>query len=216
MAALPQWELSVKVVQLLGLRGPWRRQVCRDMGCLSCRSYHLIRIFLWASCSWQSEGLFGQSFSVALPVQVLRGLPCLGSFSVVHHAHQAHRGAPLSGVLIGRSVCQALKGTPWVGFYSVDRWVSHLKGHPGWGLLCSTVRQAINGPASLLFIFPCWMWGERGHGDGSTPYVWPICIALLPWLPAFPPGAFPPHLCPHIPSVSPSTVNSSPHPGFAP
>ena len=30
VAALPQCELSVKVVQLLGLRGPWQRQVCRD------------------------------------------------------------------------------------------------------------------------------------------------------------------------------------------
>ena len=97
VAALPQWELSVKVVQLLGLRGPWRRQVCRDRGCLSCRSYHLIRIFLWASCSWQSEGLFGQSFSVALPVQVLRGLPCLGSFSVIpriRHLKGHPRGGP--------------------------------------------------------------------------------------------------------------------------
>ena len=28
------------------------------------------------------EGLFGQSFSVAPSIQVLRGLPCLGSFSV--------------------------------------------------------------------------------------------------------------------------------------
>ena len=27
------------------------------------------------SCSWQSEGLFGQSLPVALPVQVLRWLP---------------------------------------------------------------------------------------------------------------------------------------------
>ena len=36
-----------------------------------------------ASCSWRSEGLFGQSFSVVLPVQALRGLPCLGSFSIV-------------------------------------------------------------------------------------------------------------------------------------
>ena len=38
--------------------------------------------FFLASCSWQSEGLSAQSFSVALPVQALRGLPCLGSFCV--------------------------------------------------------------------------------------------------------------------------------------
>ena len=39
--------------------------------------------FFWASCSWWSEGLFGQSFSIVPPVQALRGLPCLGTFSVV-------------------------------------------------------------------------------------------------------------------------------------
>ena len=37
----------------------------------------------WASCSWRSEGLFGLSFSTALPFLALRGLPYLGSFSVV-------------------------------------------------------------------------------------------------------------------------------------
>ena len=83
VAAPPQWELSVKVAQLLGLQGPWKRQVCRDKDCFCCRSYGSIRVFFWASCSWPSEGLFGQSFSIALPVQALRGLPCLGSFSVV-------------------------------------------------------------------------------------------------------------------------------------
>ena len=35
------------------------------------------------SCSWQLEGLFGHSFSVALNFQALRGLPFLGSSSVV-------------------------------------------------------------------------------------------------------------------------------------
>ena len=47
------------------------------------QSYGPIRVFIPASCSWRSEGLFGQSLSVAPPVQALRGLPCLGSFSVV-------------------------------------------------------------------------------------------------------------------------------------
>ena len=74
-AALPQWELSMKVVQLLGLQGPWQCQVCKDTDCLHRRSYGPIRVFFWASCSWQSEGLFGWSCSVAPPVQTLRGLP---------------------------------------------------------------------------------------------------------------------------------------------
>ena len=78
VAALPQWELSVKVAQLLSLQGPWWSQVGKDMDCLRCRSYVPIRVFFRASCSWQSKGL-----SLAPPVQALRGLPCLGSFSVV-------------------------------------------------------------------------------------------------------------------------------------
>ena len=41
----PQWELSMKVGQLLGLRGSWQRQVCRDKDCLCCRSYRPIRVF---------------------------------------------------------------------------------------------------------------------------------------------------------------------------
>ena len=67
-AGLPQWELSVKVARLLGLWGSWWCQVCRDTDCLCHRSYGPIRIFFLASCSWQSEGLFGQSFSVAPPI----------------------------------------------------------------------------------------------------------------------------------------------------
>ena len=84
--ALPHWELSMKVEQLLGLGGPWWHQVYRHTDCLCCRScYGPIRVFFQASSSWHSEGLFGQSFSVALPIQTLRGLPCLGSFSIVQH-----------------------------------------------------------------------------------------------------------------------------------
>jgi len=71
----------MKVAQLLGLRGPWQPQVCRDMDCLHRRNYGPIRVFFQAFGSWQSEGLFGQSFSIALPIQ-------------------AHSGAPLAGVLL--------------------------------------------------------------------------------------------------------------------
>ena len=34
VAAQPQGQLNVKAVQLLGLWGPWWRQVCRDTDCL--------------------------------------------------------------------------------------------------------------------------------------------------------------------------------------
>ena len=100
--------VELKVAQLLGLQGPWWRQVCRDTDCLHCRSYDPIRVLIRASCSWRSEGLFGQSFSVALPVQALRGLPCLGSYSVVQHVRH-------------------IEGAPWLGSYSIDRCVRRLK-----------------------------------------------------------------------------------------
>ena len=35
------------------------------------------------------------------------------------------------------------------------------------------------------------MWEKRGYGDSSTPYAWLSNITLLPWLPGFPPKAFP-------------------------
>ena len=46
-------------------------------------SYQSLFFFFEDSCSWQLEGLFGHSFSVALNFQALRGLPFLGSSSVV-------------------------------------------------------------------------------------------------------------------------------------
>ena len=86
--------------------------VCRDMDCIRCRSYGPVRDVFWASGVWQSEGLFGQSFSVAPPIQAFRGLPCLGSFSVVQRVR--HReGAP-----------------PWLGSYSVVPCVRCLRGQP--------------------------------------------------------------------------------------
>ena len=100
--------------QVLGLWGLWWLQVFRDTDCLRGRSYGPIRVFFPASCSWRSEGLFGQSFSITLPIQALRGLPRLGSFSVV-------------------GCVRHIEGTPWLGSYSVNRCIRHLKGHPGWG-----------------------------------------------------------------------------------
>ena len=97
MAALPRWGLIVKVAQLLGSQGPWQCQVCRDY--LSCRSYGHIKVCFQASGSWWSEGLYGQSFTVAPNIQALRGLPCLGSLSVFQHIRYIE-GPPLAGVLL--------------------------------------------------------------------------------------------------------------------
>ena len=46
--------------------------------------------------------------------------------------------------------------------------------------------------------------GKRGYGDGSYPYVWLSSIVLLPWLPGFPPQAFPTT----ISSLTPPRSNS--------
>ena len=116
----------MKVVQLLGLQGPWWHQVCRDMDCLCPKSHGPISLFR-ASCSWRSECLFGQSFSIAPPIQALRGLCCLGSFSVAQQVRHIE-GAPR--ILLCRSAHQALKGAPWVGSCSVIQCLKHLMGQP--------------------------------------------------------------------------------------
>ena len=85
----------MKVTQLLSLHGPRRCQVCRDTDCLCGRSYGHIRVFFRASCSWRSEGLFGQSFSITLLVQAHRVPP---------------HPIPLAGVLLCSSVHQAFHG----------------------------------------------------------------------------------------------------------
>ena len=52
VAGLTQWGLTMKVVQLLGSRGPWWCQVWKDTDCLSCRSCGAIRVFFQAYGSW--------------------------------------------------------------------------------------------------------------------------------------------------------------------
>ena len=101
--------------QLLGLRGPWLDQVCRDINCLCCGSYGSTRVSLQASCSWQSESLFHRSFSIAPPVQALRGSLTWGPsllFGV---------SGPLAGVLLCSSVHQAFSG-PTSLLFSCRHW----------------------------------------------------------------------------------------------
>ena len=158
----------MKVVQLLDLQGPMWCQVCRYMDCLHCKSYGPLRVFFHTSCSWRSKGLFDQSFSVAPPFQALGGLPRLESFSVVWQVRHIE-GPPLAGVLICRLAHQALKRAPWVGSYFVVQCIRHLMGHP---LYCSGVERE-----------RLWWW--------LHPHAWLSSITLLPWLPSFPPQAFP-------------------------
>ena len=64
---------------------------------------------------------------------------------------QAHKGAPLTGVLLWCSVRKALKGLPWLGSFSVV-WASGV-----WWVSLSVVQ---------LLVQEC---GERGFRDGATP-----------------------------------------------
>ena len=59
------------------------------------------------------------------------------------------------------------------------------------GSYSSSVNQAFDGPVSIVQLPMLAMWGKRGYSDGSTPYTWLCSIVLLPWLPGFPPPAFP-------------------------
>ena len=59
----------------------------------------------------------------------------------------------MAGVLLSISLCQALKGLPCVGSYSVVQCIRRLMGQP---LYCSAANAG--------------MWGERDYGDGSTLY----------------------------------------------
>jgi len=122
VAALPQWDLSVKVVQLLGLQGPWRCQV-PGTRTASAAVIMALSVFFRVSCSWLSQGLFGQSFSIAPPVQALKR-------------------APLPGVLLCCSGHQSLQGAPWVGSYSVVQSIKCFMCQP---LYCSGANAGMWG-----------------------------------------------------------------------
>ena len=73
---------------------------CRDTGCPHCRSDGPIRVFFWAPCSWQFEGLFGIFLHSSAGSGTLRAhLP--GVFFCCSE-RQAHRGRTLAGVLLCR------------------------------------------------------------------------------------------------------------------
>ena len=71
----------------------------------------------------------------ALPIQARRGLPCLGP-SLLFGASGIYRGL-LAGVLLCKSVRQALTGAPWVESYSIV-WRANLMGQP----LCGSAADA--------------------------------------------------------------------------
>ena len=147
---------------------PW----CAGTPTASASGVMTLSAFFWASCSWRSEDLFGQSFSVIEPVQALRGLPCMGSFSVVR-CIRCFEGPPGWGLLSG-SAHQALKWAPWLESYSVVQCIRCLMGQ------LSIVR---------LPMLACW---ERGFGDGSTCYADSAVSSCFHGCPAFLHRHFPP------------------------
>ena len=159
-----------------------------------------------------------QSFSVAPPGQALRGLPCLEPSTVVWSIRHI-KGAPLAGVLLCRLAHQTLKGVPWVGPYSVFWSINHWKEHRGWGevLLCSSMHQAFDRPASLLFSCRCWRVG-RGR---LWWWLHPLCmtqqyrlVSMVAQLSST--GISHHNLLPHTSSVCLSAVNNSPRPEVVP
>ena len=140
----------MKVVQLMACGYPGGAECAATWTASAAGVMALSESFFKPLNSWQSEGLFGQSFSIVLPIQALTGLPCLGS-SVVWHVR--HIGGPMAGVLLCCSANQSLKGALWVWSYSVVQCIRHVTGQP---LYCSAADAGL--------------WGERGYGDGSTSY----------------------------------------------
>ena len=66
-------------------------------------------------------------------------------------AHQEHRVAPLAGVLLCRLACQALKGAPWVGSYSVVQCIRRLMVQP---LYCSVAHAGVWGERQAMVTAP--------------------------------------------------------------
>ena len=93
------------------IAGTLWHQVCRDTDCLSHRRCGPTRV----SVSWWSEGHFGWFFSILPTVQALRGLPCLGSFSVVWYIRHIE-GRPTDRGPTLSSMRQAFDGPASLSF----------------------------------------------------------------------------------------------------
>ena len=103
----------MKMVQLLGLWIPWQHKVFRDRDCLRHSVMALSESFFKPLIAGHQKTSLASLF-IAPPIQTLRRLPCLVSFSVVR-------------------CIRHIEERPWLGSHSVGWHVRHLKGHPGWG-----------------------------------------------------------------------------------
>ena len=91
----------MKVMQLLGLWGPWWCQVCRDTDCLSCRSYALSEFFFKPPVAGGQKASLASLSPLLRPFRHLEGSLAWGPsllFSVRH-----------------------IEGPAWLGSFSVDQ-----------------------------------------------------------------------------------------------
>ena len=105
----------------------------------------------------------------------------------------------MPGVFLCCSACQAHRRAPLTGV-----------------LLCSSVPQAFDGPACLLFSCQCWHMGRESLWSWLHPTLTQQyhLASLAAGLSAT--GISHHSLLPHSPSICLSAVNSSPPPGIAP
>ena len=149
-----------------------------------------------------------KSFSIAVPVQALRGLPCLGSSSVVWCVRHIERPPWLGSYSV--DWLQALKGAPWEGFYSSSEHQS-LKGAE-WVGSCSVVQWVgCIWWASLsvvqLLMLACW---EREGWWLPPPRMTQQyrLASMAAWLSLT--GISYHSLLPHLPLIGLSAVHNSP------
>ena len=142
----------MKVVQMVGLNTPWWCQVLQGHRLPVPEDSRPCQVFLQASCSWQTEGLFDKSFSGSLHTQTLRRFPCLESFSVAPHVRHIEWPPQLGSHSVDQCI-KALKEAPWVQSYSEVQCIRCLMGQP---LYCSAANPG--------------MWGERLYSYASTRY----------------------------------------------
>ena len=102
----------MKVVQHLACRDPGSAK-CAGTQTASTAGVMALSLPFFEPLVAGDQKASGYSFCTVPPVQALRGLPCLGSLSVVHHVRN-------------------IEGSLRLGSYPVDQCIRHLKGHYGW------------------------------------------------------------------------------------
>ena len=159
------------------------------MDCLHGRSCGPIRVFFQASCSWWSEGLFGQSFSIAPPIQALRR-------------------DPLPEVLLCCSESQALKGAPWVGSYSAVQCIRCLMGQP---LYCSAADAGVWRERRWWWLHPLHMTQQYCLASMAA-WLSSTGISHHSLIPHIPLSRLSAVNSSPLPGIAPQPLNSSSHP----